>query len=55
MPAAGSGQFCLGPGTYYFYVEHVEGGLCYIDQVSFRPVDNPVEERSWGAIKAFYR
>jgi len=45
----------LGAGTYHFYVEHVEGGLSRVDFVRFRAVDNPVEARSWGSIKALYR
>ena len=53
--AAGSGPYCLSAGTYFFYVEHVSGGLCRVDYVQFENVNSPVEKRTWGSIKALYR
>ena len=42
-------------GTYFFYVEHVSGGVCRVDYVQFRDKQSPVETKSWGSIKALYR
>ncbi|MBD3347976.1 MAG: hypothetical protein GF400_02120 [Candidatus Eisenbacteria bacterium] len=42
-------------GVYFFTIEHAGGGPCRVDFVRFSDMDNPVEERSWGAIKGLYR
>ena len=54
MTAAGSSEFCVEAGTYFFLVQHVYGGMGRVDFVEFEPT-TPVEASSWGRIKSMYR